>query len=111
MAHARVSSNIETISDKGFEVSIAPGETAVYWFAVKFYQPENGAPEIIQQDIKERMEDAEKTTREKLAWAYNQLPKFSSTNKQLEKYYYRCMLTMLMSRYENPNYITMYFGL
>jgi hypothetical protein len=106
VAHARVSSNIETISDKGFEVSIAPGAKAIYWFAVKFYQPENGAPEIIQQDIKERMEDAENTTREKLAWAYHQLPKFSSTNKQLEKYYYRCMLTMLMSRYENPNYIS-----
>ena len=106
VAHARVSSNIETISDKGFEVSIAPGNTAIYWFAVKFYQPEKVAPNIVQEDIKERMEDAERTTREKLAWAYRQLPKFSSTNKQLELYYYRCMLTMLMSRYENPNYIT-----
>ncbi len=106
VAHARVSSNIETISDKGFEVSIAPGQTAIYWFAVKFYQPEHGAPDIVQQDIKERMEDAEATAREKLAWAYKQLPKFSSSNKQLEKYYYRCMLTMLMSRYENPNYIS-----
>ena len=58
-------------------MSIAPGETETYWFAVKFYQPENSAPEIIQQNIKDRMEDAEKTTRNKLAWAYNQLPKFS----------------------------------
>lgn len=106
VAHARVSSSIENISDKGFEVSIAPGKAEFYWFSIKFYQPENGAPEIVQNDIKKRMEDAEKTTRQKLAWAYNRLPKFSSTNKQLEKYYYRCMLTMLMSRYENPNYIT-----
>lgn len=106
VAHARVSSSIETISDKGFEVSIAPGKTAIYWFAVKFYQPENGAPEIVQKDIKERMEDAEKTTREKLAWAYEQLPKFTSSNKQLELYYYRCMLSVMMSRYENPNYIS-----
>jgi len=106
VAHARVSSNIETISDEGFEVSIAPGSTAIYWFAIKFYQPEKVAPDIVQEDIKERMEDAEQTTREKLAWAYKQLPKFSSSNRQLELYYYRCMLTMLMSRYENPNYIT-----
>lgn len=106
VAHARVSSDIQTISDKGFDVSIAPGESGIYWFAVKFYQPENGAPEIVQNDIKKRMDDAEKTTKEKLAWAYSKLPKFSSTNKNLEKYYYRCMLTMLMSRYENPNYIT-----
>lgn len=106
VANARVSSSIGTISEKGFEVSIAPGKAEVYWFAIKFYQPENGAPEIFQNDIKERMEDAEKTTQEKLKWAYNQLPKFSSSNKQLEKYYYRCMLTMLMCRYENPNFIT-----
>ena len=106
VAHARVSSSIETISGKGFDVSIAPGKSGIYWFAVKFYQPENGVPEIVQNDIKKRMDDAEKTTKEKLAWAYSKLPKFSSTNKNLEKYYYRCMLTMLMSRYENPNYIT-----
>jgi len=106
VAQARVSSSVETISDKGFEVSIAPGNTEIFYFAVKFYQPEHGAPEIVQQDIKERMEDAEKTTREKLAWAYEQLPKFSSTNKHLELYYYRCMLSVMMSRYENPNYIS-----
>jgi len=109
VAHARVSSSIEILSDKGFEISIAPGEAKVYWFAIKFYQPENGAPEIVQNDIKQRMEVAEETTKEKIAWAYNRLPKFSSTNKQLEKYYYRCLLTMLMSRYENPNYISKVF--
>ena len=106
VALARVSSNIESLSQKGFEISIAPGKTKIYWFAVKFYQPENEAPELIQHDIDVRMEEAENTTREKLAWAYNQLPKFSSTNKQMEKYYYRCMLSVLMSRYENPNFIT-----
>tara|TARA_R110000868_G_scaffold76774_4_gene220510 strand:- start:5970 stop:8147 length:2178 start_codon:yes stop_codon:yes gene_type:complete len=106
VAHARVSSNIQTISEKGFEVSIAPGESVDYWFAVKFYDPDKEAPEIIQNDIKDRMDDAEKTTREKLAWAYNQLPKFNSTNKNLEKYYYRCLLSVMMSRYENPNFIT-----
>ena len=106
VAHARVSSNIKNISEKGFEISILPGTSEIYWFAVKFYQPKDGAPKIVQNDIKERMEDAEKTTREKLDWAYNQLPKLSSSNKQLEIYYYRCMLSVMMSRYENPNYIS-----
>ncbi len=106
VAHVRVSSSIGIVCDKGFEISIAPGKTETYWFAIKFYETENGSPEIVQNDIKERMEAADKTTREKLAWAYKQLPKFSSTNKQMEKYYYRCMLSVLMSRYENPNYIT-----
>jgi hypothetical protein len=106
VAHARVSSSITEISDKGFEITIAPGKTETYYFAIKFYEPENGAPKVLQNDIKERMEAADKKTREMLAWAYHQLPKFSSKNKQLELYYYRCMLSVLMSRYENPNYIS-----
>ncbi|WP_157972805.1 glucosidase family protein [Aureibaculum luteum] len=106
MAHARVSSSIQKTSDQGFEISIAPGKTETYYFAVKFFEPDNGTPEISQSDIKERMERADKKTREMLAWAYNKLPKFKSMNKDLEKYYYRCILSVLMSRYENPNYIS-----
>ena len=106
MAHARVSSSITETSEKGFEISIAPGKTETYYFAVKFYEPQNGAPAITQSDIKERMQKADNKTREMLAWAYNKLPKFSSSNKQLEEYYYRCLLSVLMSRYENPNYIS-----
>jgi len=106
VAHARVSSSITDTSNKGFEINIAPGKTETYYFAVKFYEPEKGAPEVRQSDIKERMEAADKKTREMLVWAYNQLPQFSSENKQLEKYYYRSLLSVLMSRYENPNYIS-----
>ena len=106
LAHARVSSSIKAFSDKGFEINIKPGETETYYFAVKFYEPQDGAPEIFQSDIKERMERAAKKTHEMLSWAYDKLPKFSSTNKQLEEYYYRCMLSVLMSRYENPSYIS-----
>ena len=106
LAHARVSSSIQNTSEKGFEIKIAPGKAATYYFAVKFYEPKNGAPEVFQSDIKQRMEKADQKTREMLAWAYNKLPEFTSFNKQLEKYYYRCLLSVLMSRYENPNYIS-----
>lgn len=105
-AHARVSSSIKETSDKGFEVSIASGETAIYYFAVKFYLPQSGAPEIVQSDIKERIQRADKKTREMLAWAYQQMPVLSSSNKDLQEYYYRCLLSVMMSRYENPNYIS-----
>ncbi|RED47501.1 glucosidase family protein [Seonamhaeicola aphaedonensis] len=106
MAHARVSSSIKETTDKGFEISIAAGETTTYYFAVKFYEPQNGAPEVYQADIKERMEQADKKTRDMLAWAYKQMPVLTSSNKQLQEYYYRCLLSVMMSRYENPNYIT-----
>ena len=106
IAHARVSSSIQKTSDKGFEISIAPGKTETYYFAVKFYEPQNGAPAISQSDIKQRMEGADKKTRDMLSWAYKKLPKLTSSNKQLQEYYYRCMLSVLMSRYENPSYIS-----
>jgi hypothetical protein len=105
-ARARVSSNIETVSDKGFEISIKPGESKTYYFAIKFYQTDQPDPEIVQTDILKRMEAADKKTREMLSWAYSKLPQLKSSNKQLEEYYYRCMLSVLMSRYENPNYIS-----
>ncbi|UOY06194.1 hypothetical protein L0P88_19995 [Muricauda sp. SCSIO 64092] len=106
MAHVRVSSSIEKISDKGFEIAIPPNETATYYFAVKFYSPQDEAPAITQSDIPDRMQKADEKTRDMLSWAYGKLPKFSSSNKQLEQYYYRCMLSVLMSRYENPSYIS-----
>ncbi len=105
-ATARVSSNIETTSDKGFELTLAPDETRTLWFAVQFYETGTAPPEIVQNQIKEHMEAADAVTRRKLAWAYEQLPKLSSSNKQFEAYYYRCLLSVLMSRYENPNFIT-----
>ena len=109
LAHTRVSSSIEKTSDEGFEISIAPGKTQTFYFAVQFYEPQDRAPEIYQSAIKERMERADKKTRDMLTWAYNKLPKFASKNKQLEEYYYRCMLSVLMSRYENPSYISEVF--
>ncbi|MGB5435878.1 MAG: hypothetical protein WBM98_08305, partial [Maribacter sp.] len=106
LAHARVSSSIKEFNDKGFEINIKAGETETYYFTVRFYEPTDGAPAIYQADIKERMGRAAKKTRDMLSWAYEKLPKFSSSNKQLEEYYYRCMLSVLMSRYENPSYIS-----
>lgn len=105
-AHARVSSSIKETSDRGFEISIPSGATETYYFAVKFYNPDEVAPSVYQSDIAERMKLAEKKTRDMLSWAYNKLPKLQSENKKMEEYYYRCALSTLMSRYENPNYIT-----
>jgi hypothetical protein len=105
-ACVRVSSNIQTVSEKGFEVHFSPGETKTLCFAVRFYKAGSTAPAVFQDDIRQRMQAADQVTREKLAWAYHQMPGLESTNRQLVEYYYRCMLSVLMSRYENPNYIT-----
>ena len=109
LASVRVSSDIETISDEGFELEISPGEASTVYFAIKFYETGRDQPAVFQSDIKERMERAEQFTRTKLAWAYDQLPVLTSQNKVLENYYYRCILSVLMSRYENPNYICSVF--
>ena len=104
--HARVSSDIEKISDKGFELRLPPGEFVTAYFAVQFYPAKGKAPSIYQRDISLRMKAADQVTREKLKWAYENVPKLESTNKKLQEYYYRCLLSVLMSRYENPKYIT-----
>ena len=104
--HARVASDIRNFSDTGFVLTLPPDEYVTSYFAVKFYRADKKAPEIFQEDIKLRMAAADQVTRDKLKWAYNKLPKLGSSNAMLQEYYYRCMLSVLMSRYENPNYIT-----
>ena len=104
--HARVSSSIVTINEKGFELTLPPGEYVTAWFAVQFYPANTKAPELVQQDISKRMNAADQVTRDKLKWAYDHVPKLESTNKKLQEYYYRCLLSVLMCRYENPKYIT-----
>jgi len=103
---ATVSSDISKTSEKGFEITLPPGEYVTSYFAVKFYKAGQVDPEIIRKDIRQRMEKADQVTREKLKWAYENVPKLESTNAKLQEYYYRCLLSVLMSRYENPNYIT-----
>jgi hypothetical protein len=104
--HARVSSDIKTISDKGFELTLPPGQYVTSYFAVQFYRADKHPPEIVQEDISQRMIRSDQVTRSKLKWAYDRLPKLESSNTKLQEYYYRCLLSVLMSRYENPNYIT-----
>ena len=103
--NATVSSDISTTSEKGFEITLPSGEYVTSYFAVKFYKTGQVKPEITQKDIRQRMEKADQVTREKLKWAYNNVPKLESTNAKLQEYYYRCLLSVLMSRYDNPNYI------
>ncbi len=103
---ARVSSDVETISDKGFELTLPPGEFITAYFAVQFYPANQKAPAITQKDIALRMKAADQVTREKQKWAYENVPKLESSNTKLQEYYYRCLLSVLMSRYENPHYIT-----
>jgi len=105
-ARITVSSSIEKYNDKGFVLTIMPGETKTVWLAVQFYPADKKAPAIFQDDIKARMQQAELTTREKLKWAYNNVPQLESSNKKFEEYYYRALLSVLMCRYENPNFIT-----
>jgi len=101
-----VSSNIKTISAKGFELTLLPGQTDTLYFAVQFYPAKENTPALFQKDIKTRMQQAQQFTHDKLKWAYNTLPQFESSNKKLEEYYYRCLLSVLMCRYENPNFLT-----
>ena len=101
-----VSASIAAVTDKGFELTLQPGKTKTVWFAIQFYSTDKKTPALFQEDIPARMQHADLTTREKLKWAYNTFPQLKSGNKKFEEYYYRSLLSVLMCRYENPNFIT-----
>ena len=104
--HVRVSSDIEVYNSKGFELTLPPNEPVTVSFAVQFYKADEKAPSVVQENIALRMKLADQVTRDKLKWAYETVPKLESSNKKLQEYYYRCLLTVLMCRYENPSFIT-----
>lgn len=107
--HVRVSSDLNERNEHGFVIRLKPGQSRAVHFAVKFYPASEMAPQLFQTDIAVRMNAALQLTRSRLKWAYETLPQLQSTNQKLQEYYYRCLLSVLMSRYENPNYITPVF--
>jgi hypothetical protein len=104
--HSTVSSDIRSFDNSGFHLILPPGEFVTKCFTVKFYSSAGKEPAIFQADIQKRIIESDRITREKLKWAYDKLPQLETENPKVREYYYRCMLSVLMSRYENPNYIT-----
>ena len=56
-------------------------------------------------DLATRVERGQMATRERFRWASEQMPAVSTANRQLDEFYRRSILTLLLCRLERPDYI------
>jgi hypothetical protein len=75
-------------------------------FAVIPQEISSPAPDPYAPDIAERIERADKALRERMHWASENLPRISTADKQLDDLYYRCILSVMDTRWDRENFIT-----
>ncbi len=99
-------SDLPTHIPEGWNWKIPAGETATARFALFFQAAGVPSPAPYAPDLAERIASADRATRERLHWASEKLPRISTADRQLDDFYYRCMLSVLDSRWERENFIT-----
>jgi hypothetical protein len=56
-------------------------------------------------DVAARVEKGQLATRERMRWASEQMPAVTTANRQLDEFYRRSILTLLLCRLDRPDYI------
>lgn len=99
-----VSSDINSISEEGFDLYLEPGEEKECFFAIQIV-PKNQDVPFYQTDISLRSRKAYDRTCERLALSSDLLPKIQSENKYLEELYKRCLITVNECKYERNDFV------
>ncbi len=99
-----VSSTITTKSDKGLEISLEPGASGTYYFAVTFNPSSKPQPQRMIS-LEQEFEKAQKRTADNLAWAASNVPQVETDFEMFDDFYRRSLLSVLMCRYERDDFI------
>lgn len=83
-----------------------PGKTEqTARFALVLQRANEAPPNLYAPDIAQRMERADRAMRDRLEWAAKGLPEVSTADKQFNDLYYRCILSVLNTRWERKNFV------
>ena len=110
LASSRV--RVTTVSDLS-----KPGKDGWHWeipaqaastarFSVISQLVDAPAPDPYAPDLTERIARADQALRERMRWASENLPLIATDDKQLDELYYRCILSILETRWDRENFIT-----
>jgi len=100
-----VSSNIKERNEKGFLVTIPSKSSGKYYFAIRFAPAKEKINEIYETTISDRFDKSQVDIKSKLQWAAESMPTVQTDNEQINNLYNRCLLSVLMCRYENKKFI------
>ena len=103
---ARISlvSTLTQRTEKGWDWTIPPSGSATATFAFLLQSARDKAPDLYQNDIPDRMKQADQDTRTRLRWAADRLPVVTSNYPKLQEFYNRCLLSVMECRWERDEF-------
>lgn len=104
LVEVSLASDINTISEEGFDIVIEPHKSKYMYFSVAFNTEKKNLP-VYQADIKRRFEKSQNDITEQIKWVAEKMPEVQTDNKQINEMYYRSLLSVLMCRWNRENFV------
>jgi hypothetical protein len=95
---------VRAVSD-GWSFTVPAGGSHTVRIAIIFQELPAAAPELDAGELDRRMAQADLAIRKRLRWAGETLPRVSTANREFDDLYYRCILSVLESRWERENFV------
>ncbi len=99
-----VVSDLAKHTDKGWSLTVPGQGGATARFAIILQRAEAPPPELYAPGLAQRIEQADQALRERLRWASEKVPRIVTSDEQLNSLYYRCLLSVLESRWVRENF-------
>jgi hypothetical protein len=99
-----VVSDLAQHTSDGWSLTIPAQGKETARFAIILQRPDASPPELYAPDLAQRVERADHALRERLRWASEKLPRISTSDKPLDDLYYRCLLSVLDTRWVRENF-------
>ena len=99
-----VVSDLAKHTGEGWSLTIPAQGKETARFAIILQRPGASPPELYAPDLAQRVERADHALRERLRWASERLPRISTSDRPLDDLYYRCLLSVLDSRWVRENF-------
>ncbi len=100
-----VESNLPNHNKAGWHWVIAGHSKSTADFAIVLQRLPAAPPSATQADIAQREKAAGQAERDQLRWAAERLPEVSTADPAFDDFYRRCILSVLMSRWDRKNFI------
>jgi len=102
---AVVTSDIAEKTEQGFRVTIPAKQKRKFNFSVRFITASKDNGKAPEGSISTRIKRAQDKTKDLLKWASEKVPMIKTENRLIGDFYNRCLLSVLMSRFDHDDFV------